>query len=115
MGSSHAPTSNFFGPQHRRRLYFDGIVPIVQCKQVLLYFFGPWPTPSGRVITTKADALGANAQTFRQPDTGLSKHIFIQERCGWEENPDQKDTPKVTTLCSNFNTYYNPAAVPCWL
>jgi len=61
MGSLCAPTSNFLGAQHSSCLYFGAIVSALMCKQGLLYFFGLRPTLSGRGITTKADALGANA------------------------------------------------------
>lgn len=110
MASLCTPMSGTLSPQP----HFDRIFPYFTCKQVLLHCFGLWPTLSGRVITTKADALAVNAQTLRQPDTSLSKHIIIKQRCGWEENSDQKDTPKVTTLCSNFNTSSDPAAEPLW-
>lgn len=109
-----AQTSDFLGSQHSSCLYSVALFPYLGVNKQFCTFLDCGPQ-SGRVITTKADARRANAETLRQPDTSFSKHIIIKQRCVWEEISDQKDTPKVTTLCSNFNTSYDPAAVPLWL
>lgn len=86
-------------------IYSSGTVPMLNVMYVFKHFAGLGPA---NWQNDHYDADEHRVDTGRQPRP--SKYIIING--GRESN--QKDTPKVTTLCSNFNTSNDPAAAASW-